>query len=76
MNAHIVEVTQAQGHLDDLVDEAVKGIEVVISRAGLPVAKLVPFVSAAKARQFGSARGLLTISEDFGAPIEDFRGYV
>ena len=43
------------------------GEEVVISRAGKPVAKLVPF--AATARRLGADKGVVSIAADFDAPL-------
>mgnify|MGYP001477599705 CR=1 FL=1 len=75
MVAQTVELQEAQDHLSALVDEAARGQEVVLTRDGQPVAKIVPIPSLPKRRQFGSARGLITLAEDFDAPLEDFRPY-
>ena len=37
-----VEVEDAQVHLDELIDQALLGEEIVITQAGKPVARLVP----------------------------------
>jgi antitoxin (DNA-binding transcriptional repressor) of toxin-antitoxin stability system len=54
------------------------GEEVVIGRAGRPVAKLVPFRPSLRRRKFGGWRGKVWISDDFKALPEDiaaaFRG--
>jgi prevent-host-death family protein len=70
-----VELEQAREHLDELVEQASRGEEVVIMRNSRPLARLVPLRSR-KARQFGSAKGLIEIADDFDAPLEDFRDYV
>ncbi len=57
--------------LADLVERALGGAEVVLTRGEKPVAKLVPLATR-QARQSGSARGLIELSEDFDAPLEDF----
>ncbi len=61
--------------LTELIDTVANGEEIVFTRNNLPVAKLVA-VNAKKPRpQFGSAKGLFTLSEDFNAPLEDFDEY-
>ena len=70
-----VEVDEAKEHLSDLIDEALQGIEVVLTKDKKPVVKLVP-VSDQEARPvFGSARGLIWLSPDFDEPLEDFVQY-
>jgi prevent-host-death family protein len=57
-----------------LLERVAMGEEVVISKAGTPVAKLVPLEQAPKKRVFGSAKGDFTVPDDFNDPdpeIED-----
>jgi len=69
-------IHQACRHLDDLVDAAIAGEEVVLTRDDHPAVKLVPVASAGSAHpQFGSARGLIKMSDDFDAPLDDFDDY-
>ena len=71
-----VNIDEAKIHLPDLIDAAVNGEEVVISKDDQHIVKLVP-VSTVKPRpQFGSAKGLITMSEDFDEPLEDFEDYM
>jgi prevent-host-death family protein len=70
-----VDLEQAKEHLDELVEQAARGEEVVITRNSRPLARLVP-IEHRKARQFGSAKGLIEIADDFDAPLEDFRDYM
>jgi prevent-host-death family protein len=66
---------EAQVHLAELVREAARGEEVILTDGGEPVAKIIPITRARKRRQFGSARGLIHVADDFDAPLEDFRDY-
>ena len=52
------------------------GGEVVITKDNHPVAKLVGYPQQAGKRQLGTARGLITIAEDFDEPLEDFSEYM
>jgi len=63
-----VNVHQAKTHLSRLLRRVEAGEEVVISRAGKPIARLVP-VARRGLRQLGADRGLLAVPEDFDAPL-------
>ncbi|MDP9425658.1 MAG: type II toxin-antitoxin system prevent-host-death family antitoxin [Actinomycetota bacterium] len=59
---------EAKTHLSRLSEEVRRGGEVVIAKAGKPVARLVVVTEGPK-RQPGSARGQIWIAEDFDAPL-------
>ena len=61
--------------LPDLIDSVVKGEEVVFTQNNLPVAKLVAVRQEKPRPQFGSAKGLFVMAEDFNEPLEDFDEY-
>ena len=63
-----VNVQEAKTHLSELLVRAERGEEIVISRAGSPVARLVA-VAKAPPRQFGGLA--LNVPEDFDAPLDD-----
>jgi antitoxin (DNA-binding transcriptional repressor) of toxin-antitoxin stability system/antitoxin component of MazEF toxin-antitoxin module len=54
-------------HLSRLLDRALSGEEVLVTRGGKPVAKLVPLPR--EPRRPGSLAGRLTIATDFDAPL-------
>ena len=70
-----VDLDQAKARLSELVHNAIKGEEVVITENDQPVVRLVPLAPAARRPQFGSAKGLITIGKDFDAPLPDFDDY-
>ena len=71
-----VNVEEAKSHLTDLIDAAVNGEEIVIAKDDEHLVKLVP-ISRAKSRpQFGSAKGLISLANDFDEPLEDFAEYM
>lgn len=77
MATHAVELAQAEGRLASLIQEVGTGAEVVITRDGKPVARLVPATAEAGLdRVPGSAKGLFAVPDDFDAPIEDLREYM
>jgi prevent-host-death family protein len=63
-----VNVHEAKTHLSRLLERVALGEEVIIARAGKPVAKLVPIKSTVK-RKLGSARGKFVVPEDFNDPL-------
>ncbi len=70
---HKIDIKEAEGRLAELISEAAHGEEVVITRSDGASFKLVPVESPRP--KFGSARGLVEMSEDFDAPLEDFEAY-
>ena len=66
-----VSIYEAKTRLSHLVDRALQGDEVVITRHGRPVARLVPAARARAPRRLGSLRGKIRVAKDFDAPLPD-----
>jgi prevent-host-death family protein len=64
-----VNIYDAKTHLSELVDQAAAGKEIIIAKAGKPVARLVPLQRAHDARRPGRWQGMVTIAPDFDAPL-------
>jgi prevent-host-death family protein len=60
-----VNVYEAKTHLSRLLDRVEAGEEIVIARAGRPVARLVPYHVAGEIRRPGVWRSKVRIAEDF-----------
>jgi prevent-host-death family protein len=60
-----VNVYEAKTHLSQLLDRAAAGEEIVIARAGRPIARLVPLADSPSRRSPGGWRGKVRISDDF-----------
>ncbi|WP_067664237.1 type II toxin-antitoxin system Phd/YefM family antitoxin [Nocardia miyunensis] len=58
-------IHEAKTHLSRIIDRVEHGEEIVISRAGHPVAKVVPLIRKVNRTGRGSLRGKLTLSEDW-----------
>lgn len=71
-----VNIEEAKAHLPDLIDAAVNGEEVIIAKDEQHLVRLVPISRTKHRPQAGSAKGLITMSDDFGAPLEDFAEYM
>ena len=64
-----VNVHEAKTQLSRLLQAVEAGEEVVIARAGQPVARLVSFVPVVARRRFGMLAGRYTVPADFDAPL-------
>lgn len=69
-----VNIHEAKTHLSRLVERAEHGEEIVIGRAGKPVARLVPFRSTSGPRKPGSWRGRVVIHDDFDELPDEIAG--
>ena len=67
----IVNVHAAKTNLSRLLERAEAGEEIVIGRAGRPIARLVPYVAERPKRIFGRLRGQIVIHGDFDADNEE-----
>ena len=66
-----IEKTQSV-ELHDLIDSVVNGEEVVFTQDDLPVAKLIAVRNGKPRPQFGSAKGMFVMAENFDEPLENF----
>ncbi len=64
-----VNIHEAKTHLSKLLERVVLGEEVVIAKAGKPIAKLVPISTKPKKRVVGSAKGEFVVPDDFNNPL-------
>lgn len=76
MGEGAIDLVHAQTRLSELVRRAARGEDVILSEDGEPVAKIIPISRARGPREFGSARGLIHMADDFDAPLEDFEEYM
>ena len=68
----ITTISEAKAHLSKLVEKALQGEEVIISVAGKPVVKLIPYDSESTPRKLGAGnwQGQIWIAEDFDDPFD------
>ena len=74
-----VNIHDAKTHLSRLLEEVAAGAEVVIARAGKPIARLVPIEAAPRPKLLGLLAGQFEVPEEFDAPLPpdvmtDFEG--
>ncbi|MEO8570075.1 MAG: type II toxin-antitoxin system Phd/YefM family antitoxin [Chloroflexota bacterium] len=70
----MVNIHEAKTHLSRLVERVEAGEEVVIARAGRPVARLVPFTARTQPRIPGLWRGRVRLASDFDRTDEEILG--
>jgi prevent-host-death family protein len=67
----LVNIHHAKTHLSQLLQEVEQGEEVVIARAGVPIARLVPWQPEAQPLAApGAMRGRIHLADDFDAPLD------
>jgi len=67
---HQVNMHEAKSQLSALVEEVLAGGEVIIARAGKPLARLVPYNERKEPRRPGRWKGKLWVADDFDVTPE------
>jgi len=76
----IINIHDAKTHLSRIVDDVAAGAEVVIAKAGKPMARLVPLEPKVRPKKLGLLKGRIKVPDDFNAPLPpevlaDFEGH-
>jgi prevent-host-death family protein len=66
-----VNIHEAKTQFSKLLKRVGNGEEIIISKAGKPIARLVPINEVTEKRLPGSAKGEILIAEDFDAPLPE-----
>ena len=66
-----VNIHEAKTHLSRLLKRVAGGEQIIIARAGTPIARLTPYEEQGKERVASSDRGRFTVPDDFDAPLPD-----
>ena len=66
-----VNIHEAKTQFSKLLKRVGNGEEIIISKAGKPIARLTPMNDALVKRLPGSAKGEVIIAEDFDAPLPE-----
>lgn len=66
-----VNIHEAKTHLSRLLERVAAGEEIIIAKAGKPMAKLTPISKPLADRVPGLDEGSLTVPDDFDAPLPD-----
>jgi prevent-host-death family protein len=68
---HLTNISDAKAHLSALIEKVVAGEEVIIGKAGKPVAKLVRYERSTEPRRPGALKGKIKIAKDFDELPDD-----
>lgn len=64
-----VNIHEAKTHFSKLLQRVALGEEVIIAKAGVPVARLAPVQAAQGKRPLGFLKGEIWMADDFDAPL-------
>ena len=68
----VYNIHEAKTHFSKLLEKVLKGEEVVIAKAGKPVARILPVVNESPRRVPGIDKGKVIIMPDFDDPLPEF----
>ncbi|MFT3801641.1 MAG: type II toxin-antitoxin system Phd/YefM family antitoxin [Burkholderiaceae bacterium] len=66
-----INIYEAKTRLSQLVDRAIAGEDIIVSRHGKPVARITRLESEERKVRFGVLEGRIRIADDFDAPLPD-----
>ena len=66
-----VNIHEAKTHFSRLLSRVAAGEEIIIAKAGKPIARLVPFRKPKRKRPLGMDKGLFQVPKEFDAPLPD-----
>jgi prevent-host-death family protein len=65
-------IHEAKTHFSKLLERVLNGEEVIIAKAGKPVARILPVITSVPVRQPGIDKGKVMIMPNFDDPLEEF----
>ena len=69
----IFNIHEAKTHFSNLLERVLGGEEIVIAKAGVPIARLIPFDEAASAARVpGVDKGKVISKPEFADPLAEF----
>lgn len=67
----VYNIHEAKTNLSKLIEKTLSGEEIIIAKAGKPVAKLTGYKQALKPRKAGLLKGKIWVSDDFDDEDEE-----
>ena len=65
-----INIHEAKTHLSRLVEQAAAGREIIIAKAGRPLARLVPLAVPVRAKKLGLLKGQIKVPDNFNEPLD------
>jgi prevent-host-death family protein len=66
----VINIHDAKTHLSRIVDEVAGGAEMIIAKAGKPMARLTPIAPRARKKKLGLLKGKVKVPDDFNTPLD------
>ncbi len=67
----VINIHEAKTHLSRIVDEVAGGAEIIIAKAGKPMARLAPITPRARKKKLGLLKGKVNVPDDFNTPLDE-----
>jgi len=67
----MINIHEAKTHLSRIIDEVAAGAEVIIAKAGTPMARLSPIGVKPRRKKLGLLKGKIKVPDDFNAPLDE-----
>ncbi len=64
-------IHEAKTHFSQLINQALKGDEIIIAKSGIPLIKLTPYEKPKAFRKGGQLKGMLIIGDNFDDPLPE-----
>jgi prevent-host-death family protein len=71
MSTLVFNIHDAKTNLSRIVDDVAAGAEVIIAKAGKPMARLVPIDLPVRSKKLGLLKGKIKVADDFNTPLDD-----
>ena len=71
-----VQIHEAKAKLSKLIDAALSGEEIIIAKRKKPLVKIVPIADTEQSRRIGTAKGNISIADDFDEIPPEFEDYL
>ena len=68
---HMVNIHDAKTHLSAILKRVESGEDVLIAKAGKPIARISPIPASSAKRQPGSAKGKIVMTQNFMEPLPE-----
>lgn len=68
-----IDLSEVKSQVSDLIGLALTGEEIIITQNGQPILKVIRVLPSGTYRKAGSAKGMISMSDDFDEPLEDFK---
>lgn len=66
-----VNIHQAKTQFSHLINQALRGEEIVIAKSGVPLIRLTPYEKKSTPRKGGQLKGILIVEDNFDDPLPE-----